>query len=286
MKKLACLLFAIVTLSMPLSVSAENERFYVYNAANGLADNSAQTIVCTYTGRLVITTMGQINFFDGNTFTYIDPSSENQYPLKDYRGHAHLYFDNHNHLWLKSRGNVTCVNLITEKFVDSIDEEFDKLGIDSQVFDLFADVNDDLWLVTVKGLVNVETGKVYGINKKHNLQDLDVYQDKYLLLFYDNSLVEVLELASGSKVYESMGLPKDKVKGHNASSLVKQSGSSFFQIRNGSDGGMLLRFDISKWNWETVLDLSYYLSNITERDSLLYIPSAYGYWTYDLPTIW
>ena len=277
-------LVALWMLTMSMTVSAENERFYVYNAANGLADNSAQTIVCTKTGRLVITTMGQINFFDGNSFTYIDPSSENLYPLKNYKGHAHLYFDRHHHLWLKSRGNVTCVNLTTEKFVDSVDDEFEKLGINTQVLDLFADVNNDLWVVTAKGLVNVETGKVYGVNKQRELQDLDVYQDKYLLLFYDNSLLEVLELDSGSKVYESFGLAKELVNGHRTSSVVTQSGSSFFQIRNGGDGGVLLRFDISKWNWETVLNTPYYLSNITEHDSLLYVPSAYGYWTYNLQT--
>ena len=94
---------------------AESEKmFYVYNAANGLADNSAQTINCTKTGRLVITTMGQINFFDGQQFNFIDPSSENTYPLSKYNGHAHLYFDKHHHLWLKKRHMVTCVDLSCE----------------------------------------------------------------------------------------------------------------------------------------------------------------------------
>ncbi len=271
-------------LTLSETVSAQNERFYVYNAADGLADNSAQTIVCTKTGRLVITTMGQINFFDGNNFTFIDPSSENLYPLRNYKGNAHLYFDKHHHLWLKNRGNVTCVNLTTEKFVDSVDEELEKLGIDSQVFDLFADVNNNLWVMTDKGIVNVETGKAYRINKLHALQDMEVYQDKYLLLFYDNSLVEVLDVASGSKVHEGKALPDDQVAGHNGSSLVRLVDNSLFQIRNGSDGGVLLRFDLVKLNWETVMSTPYYLSNLTERNGLLYVPSAYGYWTYNLKT--
>ena len=282
--KTAFALVAFSMLTLSVTVSAQDERFYVYNAANGLADNSAQTIVCTKTGRLVITTMGQINFFDGNNFTFIDPSSENLYPLRNYKGNAHLYFDKHHHLWLKNSGNVTCVNLTTEKFVDSVDEELEKLGIDSQVFDLFADVNNNLWVMTDKGIVNVETGKAYRINKLHALQDMEVYQDKYLLLFYDNSLAEVLDLASGSKVYEGTALPDNQVAGHNSSSLVRVVGNSIFQIRDGSDGGVLMRFDIGKWNWEMVLKTPYYLSNLTERDGLLYVPSAYGYWTYNLST--
>lgn len=111
-------------LASPVAMSANDNRFYVYNAANGLADNSAQTVTCTKTGRLVITTMGQINFFDGVKFTYIDPSSENLFPLKDYKGNYHLYFDKYHHLWLKDRGDVTCVNLTTESFVASIEEIF------------------------------------------------------------------------------------------------------------------------------------------------------------------
>ncbi len=39
-----------------------------YSAADGLADNSAQVIACTKTGRMVIATMGQINFYDGQRF--------------------------------------------------------------------------------------------------------------------------------------------------------------------------------------------------------------------------
>jgi hypothetical protein len=38
-----------------------DRRFEKYNASDGLADNSAQTIYCTKEGRMVITTMGQIN---------------------------------------------------------------------------------------------------------------------------------------------------------------------------------------------------------------------------------
>ena len=111
--------FACLTSCLQVQVGAQT-RFYVYNAANGLADNSAQTIYCTRTGRLVITTMGQINFFDGSGFTYIDPSQENTYPLSNYRGNYHLYLDRFRHLWLKDTHSVTCVNLSTERFVKSI----------------------------------------------------------------------------------------------------------------------------------------------------------------------
>ena len=118
-----------------LSASALDHRFYVYNAANGLSDNSVQTISVTKTGRLVITSMGQINFFDGQTFTYIDPSTENVYPLKNYTGNYHLYFDRYHHLWLKDKHSVTCVNLTTEKFVESIDQVLKEFGVSEKIKD-------------------------------------------------------------------------------------------------------------------------------------------------------
>ena len=58
--------------------------FYLYDASNGLADNSAQTIMCTKTGRMVITTIGHVNFYDGANFVHIDPTAENDFPLPKY----------------------------------------------------------------------------------------------------------------------------------------------------------------------------------------------------------
>ena len=115
---IACCLLLMVVQSMADS----DKRFFVYNAATGLADNSAQTVNCTKTGRLVITTMGQINFFDGQKFTYIDPTTENIYPISEYKGHAHLYFDKHHHLWFKKRNALSCVDLLREMYVANIDD--------------------------------------------------------------------------------------------------------------------------------------------------------------------
>ena len=67
--------------------------FYSFDASNGLADNSAQTIKCTKTGRMVISTIGHINFYDGDNFTHIDPRPDDLFPLPKYNGHYHNYFD-------------------------------------------------------------------------------------------------------------------------------------------------------------------------------------------------
>ena len=62
------------------------------------------------------------------------------------------------------------------------------------------------------------------------------------------------------------------------------AGNTVYQIRNGQNTGILMRFDIDRQAWKTILKTPYYLSNIAEKDSMLYVPSAYGYFTYDLHT--
>ena len=122
--KIYLILCLLQLLLLPAMAERSSRLFEVYNASNGLADNSAQVIKCTRTGRIVTATMGQINFFDGQSFTFIDATEENVYPLDKYRGNYHLYFDKYHHLWLKNRQTVTCVNLTTEKFVTSVKDEF------------------------------------------------------------------------------------------------------------------------------------------------------------------
>ena len=278
-----CLLLTVVQ-----SMADNQKRFFVYNSANGLADNSAQTINCTRTGRLVITTMGQINFYDGYKFTYIDPTTENKYTIPKYNGHAHLYFDKHHHIWFKKRNSLSCVDLMREMYADNVSEEFEKLGMHDNVLDLFCDSENMLYLLTQKGLYNVERNKYFKIRVDHNLQEIDTYEDKYLLLFYEDGVLEVIELSTGDVKYSEAAYDENKAKTYSSSSVILKHGSSVFQIRNGSKNdvpvGILLHFDISTWKWETVLETPYYLSNLKIYQGQLYIPSAYCYWTYDLST--
>lgn len=273
-----------IGLFLSLQLQARVDRFYVYNATNGLADNSAQTILCTLSGRIVITTIGQINFYDGNRFTYIDPSTENIYPLSKYRGNYHIYFDRSRHLWLKDTHSVTCVDLITERFVDSVEDVFREFGCDTDVSDLFVDCTNVVWLLTEKGLFNVETKQNWPVRSDMNLQDLEVWEEKYLLLFYENGLLEMTDMEMGKRVYWGKAYGKDDEAHYGSSSVTHIVDKTLFQIRNGHNQGILMSFDLENHEWKTLIKTPYYLSNLAEHDSVLYIPSAYGYWTYDLST--
>ena len=277
--------YAIILLTVLLSiltagaVNVSPRIFRNYTAANGLADNGAQTILCTKTGRLVITTAGQINFYDGASFSYIDPLDENIYALSDYRGNYHLYFDKYHHIWLKNTGSVTCVELITERFVPSIEDVFAEFGVKERVMDLFVDRTGVVWLLTANGLYSVETKQYIKTRAGLNLQDLEVYKDKFLMLFYENGLMEMYDITKGKRVAENRPYNDEMARHYTASSLVMLDSTKVYQIRNGAKEAILMQYDVPRKEWTELLRTPYHLNSLVKHDSLLYVPCEYGYWT-------
>lgn len=258
--------------------------FHNYTAADGLADNSAQTIKCTKTGRLVITTAGQINFFDGAKFSYIDPIEENQYPLSEYRGNYHLYFDRFHHMWLKNTHTVSCVDLTVERFATSIEDEFRKFGVTEKVNDLFVDSTGVVWLLMREGLYNVKSKVSIRTHAKLNLQDVEVCQNKYVMLFYNNGLMEMYDQTTGKKALETRAYTDVDGQRFDQSSLVTMGKNVVYQLRNGKKEAILLKYDLKTNDWAELLRTPYHLNNMELKDSMLYVPCEYGYWVINTHT--
>lgn len=283
------LLFLTMVVSMlgnPLFLRAQevDRQFVVYNASNGLADNGAQSIVCTKTGRMVIMTIGHVNFYDGHDFSHIDPVSENVFRLPDYHGYSHPYFDKYHHLWQKNMGTVTCLNLTQEQFISNIDSVFKEFGVKDRVTDMFCDDNGCLWLRHGNKIFGSETKKDYPLIPNLNLQDLAEYDNRLLLLFYENGDVVALDLQSGKQLYRLKAYADDQVEKYKSTSLILKDGQSYFQIRCGKSEGILLRFDVEKRQWTTIMSQPYRLNNMVIHEGVLYLSSAQGYWTYNLTT--
>ena len=271
--------FLLSSLTALAEDSTRDRRFRVINAADGLADNSAQTIKCTFSGRLVVSTIGHINFYDGSGFTHIS-SGDSRYLLPKYKGHYHLYFDDSHHLWLKDKGMVTCVNMLTEQFVSDIGSIFQAQGVKGHVEDMFVDSSGSIWLVQGNNIYS-RHGKVsLPLRKGRVLQDMDI-SDNIVLLFYDDCQVDVYDIIAKKKLYSTNSLNHEEVKDYQELSVIYKYRNGFFQIRNGNNKAVLLWFDLGTRQWTKVLSTDYYLSNMTVKDDVLYIASAYGYWTYD-----
>ena len=273
------MVFLLSSLTALAEDSTRDRRFRVINAADGLADNSAQTIKCTFSGRLVVSTIGHINFYDGSGFTHIS-SGDSRYLLPKYKGHYHLYFDDSHHLWLKDKGMVTCVNMLTEQFVSDIGSIFQAQGVKGHVEDMFVDSSGSIWLVQGNNIYS-RHGKVsLPLRKGRVLQDMDI-SDNIVLLFYDDCQVDVYDIIAKKKLYSTNSLNHEEVKDYQELSVIYKYRNGFFQIRNGNNKALLMWFDLGTRQWTKVLSTDYYLSNMTVKDDVLYIASAYGYWTYD-----
>ena len=273
------MVFLLSSLTALAEDSTRDRRFRVINAADGLADNSAQTIKSTFSGRLVVSTIGHINFYDGSGFTHIS-SGDSRYLLPKYKGHYHLYFDDSHHLWLKDKGMVTCVNMLTEQFVSDIGSIFQAQGVKGHVEDMFVDSSGSIWLVQGNNIYS-RHGKVsLPLRKGRVLQDMDI-SDNIVLLFYDDCQVDVYDIIAKKKLYSTNSLNHEEVKDYQELSVIYKYRNGFFQIRNGNNKAVLMWFDLGTRQWTKVLSTDYYLSNMTVKDDVLYISSAYGYWTYD-----
>lgn len=285
MRRYSGLVLIVLLLQCTLNLLAQTSEhtFMRYSAADGLADNSAHTIHCTKTGRMVITTMGQINFYDGQKFSYINSIDEEVYPLPAYFGNYHLYFDQFHHLWLKNTHSLVCVNLTTERFVPSVADIFEEFGVTDEVKDLFVDQYGNAWLLLEDGLYSVKDNKIIKLFQKQNLQDLETIDDgKTLLLFYESGLLETYNVETGRKIVANKPYDQQDASRYNKTSVLLLKDNIIYQTRNGSQEGILLRYDIQKQQWNELLRTPYKLSNLASKDSLLYIPCEYGYWIYNL----
>ena len=278
------MLLAFFVLLPPLSWAEEEQRaFKVINAVNGLADNSAQIVKCTRSGRLIISTIGNLNFYDGKTFSHADVNAIYEYRLPLYRGHYHLYFDREHHIWLKDKLKVTVLDLTTESFIVNVDSVIRLMGCLEPVLDLFADQFNQMWFLTNQGLYSPQYQRMFNVlrDTNRNLQDVDVCKD-VVYSFYDDGEV-VGHDTLGNVVCHTAAYDWGTGKNYAASSVLQPYGDGFFQIRNGDAGAILLYFDAKTNTFSELMRTDYHLNNMVPNayNGNIYIPCEYGYWVYN-----
>ena len=255
--------------------------FFSYDASHGLADNSAQTIKCTKTGRMVVTTIGHVNFYDGASFTHIDPTEDNDFPLPKYLGHYHIYFDKQHHLWVKDKYKVTCVDLMKEAFITNVDSVIKYIGMKEKVEDLFGDSQNEMWFLSNGKLYCPVRKSVIPLAHKEELHDLDVYDSHILLQFFANGIVSTYDIKTGKHLYDAASSTGEDMTHFANSSVVYRDGRFFYQIRNGDKDGILLRFDAGTHEWKELMRAPYHYNNMVLHDGILFVASEYGYWEYN-----
>ena len=282
--QLCCWVLSIL-LTMALSVHAtESDRlFTIHDASEGLADNGAQVIRCTKTGRMVISSIGHINFYNGSSFNHIDPQFEDIYELPKYEGHYHLYFDKAHHLWVKDKYQVTCVDLLTELFISDIPKVLADMGFKGKAEDLFVDEDGCLLLLSNNKLYHCKEKKYFPVRKGKKMQDVGEHE-QLLLLFYDDSSIEAFNKSTGRMVYMKTSLDKAQAAKYQNSTVLLYDKGGYYQIRNGEKDGVLMRIDATSGETRFLMEMPYHLNNMAIHDGLLYVATQHGYWTYNITT--
>lgn len=278
-------LSVLLLMTASMAIAGESERlFRQYDSTDGLADNGAQVIVCTKTGRMVISSIGHINFYNGSSFNHIDPLTRDAMELPKYLGHYHLYFDKQHHLWVKDKYQVTCVNLMTEQFIHDVKGELAKMGFKGKAEDLFVDHDGCVLILSGNKLYNCKTKQSLPVRNGKNLLDVASVDGKMMLLFYDDTSVEAYDHDKGIVVYIKTALDAQTAKRYNRSSVLCESPMGFYRILNGETESMLMHIDAMSGQTNVIMQQPYHLNNMTMRDSILYIAAEKGYWTFNVKT--
>jgi AraC-like DNA-binding protein/ligand-binding sensor domain-containing protein len=283
-RKILLLLLLLAAIPAAAADDSPEKLFWAFDSSNGMADNSAQTIRCTKTGRIVISTIGHINFYDGLSFTHIDPQKSDVFPLPGYHGHYHLYFDRYHHLWLKDKHQVTCVDLLTERFISDVRGVIKSFGIRHTVEDMFVDGNGDPWFMSDGKLYGKDERTVLPLRESVTLHDVDVHDSTLLMLFYSDGVVTAYKLDDGRLSFEIAMSDESESLRYAASSVTTRCDKGFLQIRNGSKEAMLRRLDVESRRWTTLMEQPYHLNNAAIYKDNIYIASEYGYWVHNINT--
>ena len=271
----------IVLVLIISETSGSDFTFSPINTTHGLTDNQIRYILQLPDGRMVFTTSGNVNIYDGFYFKYIHRSDEDIINLDRYDGHYRIYQSKDSLLWIKDHYKLMSIDLRKEQYVKNPDSIFRGKGIQDKVHDLFIDHDKRMWLLTDKGLIQPESSLlIYNVGKKGKLQDI-ASDGNHLYLFYHTGKISCYDLSTQKELYSVSPYPEDEVPMFDRTSLVVKGNDGLYQLRNGTKAG-LFYFNPKTKSWKTLLETDYTLNTLViTPDEKAYISCAKGIWIVD-----
>ncbi|RXK85978.1 helix-turn-helix domain-containing protein [Filimonas effusa] len=274
----------IITISLLVTALIAKANDFVFtpvDVSHGLSDNQVRYILQLHDGRMVFTTSGNLNLFNGAQFKYIHRKEEHVYPLKNYNGHYRVYQQGDSLLWIKDAHKLMCVNLYQENYRSGLDVHLKKLGLPQPAEDLFVDAEQRLWLLSA-GKLWCNSAMQQPLDLSGNegaLQDLMADKNS-LYLFYNTGEIIVYNLETGKPRCRKAAYPKEQQPFFKNTSLVVKGKNGFYQLRNGSKGGLFF-FNLQQCTWEKILETNYTLNTLVVKDETAYVSCTNGFWILD-----
>lgn len=273
--------------STPRNNSNTEKRIFTrIDAGDGLSDNQVYHILQLKDGRIAITTNGNINIYDGASFTYVHYEPSTEQPLPGYHGAYHVYSGINHLVWIKSFRTVRCFDLQEQRYHDNIDSLLQARGADiSRPDDLFFDRDLNMW--TVKdGVIRdvVHDNRPYRLTPTGELQDIESKGDT-LLLFYSSGLMEAVDRHTSTLLFSSNAYAD--TTDYRASSLVKiNSSGDLCQIRTDfNHRSIFLHYSFTDRKWTEIMRVPYLLHTFDFlNDSTAYVTGEGGLLHIDLPS--
>jgi len=252
--------------------------FTPINASQGLSDNQIRYILQLPDGRMVFTTNGNMNLYDGAQFKYLHRTDEHVYPISKYNGFYRIYQSGDSLLWVKEHYKLMCVDLHQEKYKIDLPSYFRGKGVYDPVDDLFLDSEQRMWLLTSGKLLQPESSLQLDLSSNAgNLQDI-ITENNKLYLFYSTGVIICYDLTTLDRLYESAAYPESERADFQNTSLVVKGKDGFYQLRNGNKGGFF-HFNPESRTWKKLLKTNYSLNTLlVTPDELAYISTIRGIW--------
>jgi len=280
--KIAFILF--LCLRTALAAYAGDFLFTPINTSQGLSDNQIRFILQLPDGRMVFTTSGNVNLYDGAHFSYLHRTAEDVYPLKQYDGYYRIYRSGDSLLWIKDNHKLMCINLYKERYINDLESYFQTRDIHGPLEDLFVDDLGRTWLHLSGALQELGSGDRIALpkNDQRILQDVNAKGDG-LYLFYDTGEVVCYDTKNRNKQYTAAAYPPSEQENYWRTSLVVKGDKGFYQLRNGRKGG-LFYFNWHNRTWKKIFEQDYTLNTlvILPGDEKAYISCVHGFWIIDL----
>lgn len=271
----------VLCLSMAFPSSANNFLFTTIDTSHGLSDNQIRYILQLPDGRMVFTTTRNVNLYDGANFTSLQPTPEDIYPLKQYKGFYHVYLSGDSLLWIKDYQRLMCINLHNERYIANLDSVFQQKGMQHPIEDLFADERGLVWVISHGELLQPELSfRLKLPEDRGTIQDLTA-DDESLYLFHDTGEIVCYDVKNGKQQYDIAAYPRTEQEKFQNTSLILRGKNGFYQLRNGSKGGFF-HFDLHKRAWEKLMETDYTLNTLMiSADEKAYISCIRGFWIID-----
>lgn len=284
LKNIKIALFLFLCLRITLTTCAADFLFTSINTSQGLSDNQIRFILQLPDGRMVFTTSGNVNLYDGVHFTYLHRTAEDVYPLQQYDGYYRIYRTGDSLLWVKDNHKLMCIDLYKEQYVTDLSSYFRDKHISCPLEDLFVDDLGRTWLLIPGALQELSGGMRIPLpdNGSRVLQDVNA-KDDALYLFYDTGELVSYDLVNQKETYAASAYPPSERDDFRRTSLVVKGSKGFYQLRNGHKGG-LFYFDWQNRSWKKIFEQNYTLNTlvILPGDEKAYISCVHGFWIIDL----